>query len=200
MSRRQLFATGTSNPQEARQEYISSYALALWSLGAAGKEVVKSGPRWQRILDGGLASINWLKTNPDWQGICMAENEVGTRMPTRRATADYIKWKIGLTENRPPSVISEQRQQTATERTKASTSDNKPHPGPPPRWQSFRIPMLGLCHHTVPGPNRIGTQTGAPPLSAPTPDPWTYTGPKGQGGSHSSSLVWRSILGPGWPR
>lgn len=113
---------GDLKPQEARQEYISSYALALWALGAVGKAAINASPRWQSTLDGGLTSINWLKTNPDWQGICMAENEVVTRMPTRRATADYIKWKIGLTDNRPHSVISEQRQQTAAARAKASTS------------------------------------------------------------------------------
>ena len=110
---------GDIKPQEARQDYISSYALALWALGDAGKVVINSSPQWRQTVDGGISRINWLKTNPDWQGICMAENEVVTRMPTRRATSDYIKWKIGLTDSRPPSVISEQRTQNAAERTKA---------------------------------------------------------------------------------
>ena len=110
---------GDIKPQEARQEYISSYALSLWALGAAGKAALASRSQFPDILDG-LARINWLKTSPDWQGICMAENEVVTRMPTRRATADYIKWKIDLTDNRPSSVI-EERQQNAAARTKASS-------------------------------------------------------------------------------
>ena len=102
---------GDIKPQEARQEYVSSYALALWALGAVGRTALAaqvadaaSGSPLADALDG-LAEINWLKTNPDWQGICMAENEVVTRMPTRRATADYIKWKIGLTTERPPTVL-----------------------------------------------------------------------------------------------
>ena len=53
----------------------------------------------------GLLYSDWRKTNPDWQGICMANNEVVTRMPTRRATAIYIMWKLGLEAERPGTVI-----------------------------------------------------------------------------------------------
>ena len=55
-------------------------------------------------------SSNWKKTNPDWQGICMAGNEVVTRAPTRRATANYIKWKLGLETERPEPVIANDQQ------------------------------------------------------------------------------------------
>ena len=65
--------------------------------GAAG--------HWTDVLDG-LRDIDWKKTNPDWQGICMAGNEVVTRVPTRRATANYIKWKLGLETERPEPVIT----------------------------------------------------------------------------------------------
>ena len=116
-------------PQEARREYVSSYALALWALGAAGKEPLKAWlaenidpvDRWTDLLLG-LANIDWLKTNPEWQGICMAEHEVVTRMPTRRATADYIRWKIGLTTERPKSVISDLRMENARLRQSGSIS------------------------------------------------------------------------------
>lgn len=107
-------------PQEARREYVSSYTIALWALGAVGKEPLKAWlaenidpvDRWTDILLG-LANIDWLKTNPEWQGICMAEHEVVTRRQTRQATADYIRWKIGLTTERPKSVISDQRMENA---------------------------------------------------------------------------------------
>ena len=86
---------GDIKPQEARQEYISSYALALWALGEAGKAAIKSGGRWQDTLEG-LTSINWLKTNPDWQGICMAEYEVGH---THANTASHSR--LHQMEDRP---------------------------------------------------------------------------------------------------
>ena len=100
---------GDMKPQEARQEYLSSYALALWALGATGMAALsESNGQWPASLEG-LSSIDWLKSNRDWRGICIAENdEVITRVPTRKATAGYIKWKIGLSDQRPGSVISEQ--------------------------------------------------------------------------------------------
>lgn len=107
---------GHIKPQEARQEYISSYALALWALGTVGKEPLEDSlaentdpvGQWATIFDG-LAMVDWLKTNRGWQGICMLDNEVITRAPTRRATADYLKWKIGLKPEPPERVISEQQ-------------------------------------------------------------------------------------------
>ena len=113
---------GDMKPQEARQEFISSYALALWALGAAGKAVAGAAKQTsgnRADLLGGLREIDWRKSNPDWQGICMAEHEVVTRMPTRRATALYILWKIGLSKQRPTTVISEERRADAVARQKA---------------------------------------------------------------------------------
>ena len=96
---------GDLKPQEARQEYISSYTLALWALGSVGKVAFKeSNGHGLDNLDG-LRDVNWDKKNPDWQGICMTGNEVVTRMPTRRATASYILWKIGLATEQPTAVL-----------------------------------------------------------------------------------------------
>lgn len=116
---------GDMKPQEARQEYLSSYALALWALGATGMAALSEGNGGSATLDG-LSSIDWLKTNPDWRGICMTdENEVITRVPTRKATADYIKWKIGLTDQRPKSVITDQAGQKSSKPGQAGRSSNK---------------------------------------------------------------------------
>ena len=115
-------ANGDTAPQDARREYISSSPLVLWALGAVGNAVSKSAKRanenWADTL-AGLAEIDWRKSNPDWQGICMAEHEVVTRVPTLRATTNYILWKIGLGEERPEPVISETRMGNAAARSKA---------------------------------------------------------------------------------
>ena len=99
-------------PQHARQVYVSSYALSLWALGFAGGAARAAhddaAGHWIEAL-GGLTAIDWRKTNPDWQGICMADNEVVTRAPTRRATAKYIMWKLSLEAERPTSVIADDR-------------------------------------------------------------------------------------------
>jgi DNA sulfur modification protein DndB len=101
---------GDTKASEARQTYVSSYALSLWALGSAGAAARAThtgvAGHWTDTLDG-LRGIDWKKKNPDWQGICMAGNEVVTRVPTRRATANYIKWKLGLEPERPTPVISD---------------------------------------------------------------------------------------------
>ena len=104
---------GDTKAPEARQLYVSSYALSLWALGSAGAAARAAhngavGP-WTDVLDG-LRHIDWKKSNPDWQGICMIGSEVVTRVPTRRATANYIKWKLGLEAERPAPVITEDQQ------------------------------------------------------------------------------------------
>lgn len=119
---------GDTRPQHARQVYVSSYALALWALGFAGAaaRTTHDGASdcWLDLLDG-LSDIDWRKTNPDWQGICMAENEVVTRAPTRRATANYIMWKLGLEADRPATVIAEDRFRRAAERDAQANSQSR---------------------------------------------------------------------------
>lgn len=104
---------GDTKAPEARQQYVSSYALSLWALGSAGAAARADhnggAGCWTDILDG-LRDIDWKKTNPHWQGICMIGNEVVTRVPTRRATANYIKWKLGLEAERPAPVITDDQQ------------------------------------------------------------------------------------------
>ena len=104
---------GDIKAPEARQLYVSSYALSLWALGSAGAAVraAHNGDAgcWTDVLDG-LREIDWRKANSDWQGICMVGNEVVTRVPTRRATANYIKWKLGLEAERPAPVITDDQQ------------------------------------------------------------------------------------------
>ena len=102
---------GDTKPQDARQEYVSSYALSLWALGHAGNAAraahTGTAGHWTDVLSG-LGDINWKKANQEWQGICMLGPEVITRAPTRRATANYIMWKLGLAADRPTRVISDQ--------------------------------------------------------------------------------------------
>ncbi len=88
-------ADGSVKPAMARVEYLSSYALALWAIGSVGHAAgVKIGGDWKARL-APLKAVDWRKTNPEWQGICMSNGEVITRTPTRKATADQLKWKLG---------------------------------------------------------------------------------------------------------
>jgi DNA sulfur modification protein DndB len=98
-------ASGDIKAHEARASYLSSYALALWAIGSAGASAnEQDNSSWSDTMKG-LVDVDWRKSNPDWQGICMAGTEVVTRAPTRRATADYLRWKLDLGP-KPASVLS----------------------------------------------------------------------------------------------
>jgi DNA sulfur modification protein DndB len=88
-------ADGALDPALARQDYISSYAIILWALASAGRTAQGASPDWRTSMQE-LAKLNWLKASEAWQGICMDEDEVVTRQPTRKATAELLRWKMGL--------------------------------------------------------------------------------------------------------
>ena len=96
-------ADGTVEPAAAREDYLSSYAIALWAVGAVGRSAIEQGEAWEFIV-AKLGEIDWLKTNPEWQGICMMGDEVITRQPTRKAMAEQLRWKLGLGP-RPTPVL-----------------------------------------------------------------------------------------------
>lgn len=98
-------AAGTVGPNEARQKYVSVYSLVLWALASTGGTLMAKDPDgWKHTLTG-LAEVDWTKDNPEWQGICMIGHELVTRGPARKATADLLRWKLGLGP-RPRAVLT----------------------------------------------------------------------------------------------
>jgi DNA sulfur modification protein DndB len=94
-------------PAELRAEYICGHAVAFWALGTAGKALLDMYPdaiSWKARL-AHLGEIDWRKTNPDWQGICMLGGDIITRRQTREATSKYIQWKLGILDEKPSQVL-----------------------------------------------------------------------------------------------
>lgn len=99
--------SGELRPAELRAEYICGHAVAFWALGAAGRTLLETYPDtvgWRSRL-AHLSEIDWRKTNPDWQGICMLGGDIITRRQTREATAKYIQWKLGILDEKPQQVL-----------------------------------------------------------------------------------------------
>ena len=101
-------ADGALDPAIARQDYVSSYAIALWAVAAAGRTARENDGDWRPAVEK-VAEVDWLKTNPEWQGICMACEEVVTRQPTRKATAEFLRWKMGLAPKPVPVLEVEEQ-------------------------------------------------------------------------------------------
>lgn len=102
-----MIRDGNLNPPEARAEFIHSHAVAFWALAAAGRDLIAEYPdevNWRARL-AHLREIDWRKDNSDWQGICMLGTDIITRRQTREATAEYIRWHLGLIAEKPGAVL-----------------------------------------------------------------------------------------------
>lgn len=89
-------SSGDLRAIDLRQEKISSHAVVLRALGAAGAELMQADPNgWKnRLLD--LVQVDWQKKNPDWDGVCIVANSVVSNRQARAATKAYIKQRLGL--------------------------------------------------------------------------------------------------------
>lgn len=112
---------GTIRPAEARQNFVSSYQVAVSAVAAAGSAaMVSAGDEW-KVKMAPLKDVDWHKTNPEWQGFVMIGTEVVTRVTTRRALADLLRFKIGVgTQPRPvlngPAMPMKQKPTTSRSR------------------------------------------------------------------------------------
>lgn len=87
---------GILKPVELRQEYIHSHAVMLWAIGAMGQTLISTHPDdWKQKLDA-LRSIDWRRTNKEWQGVAMSGNDVINRRQSRTDTSSFLKLKLGL--------------------------------------------------------------------------------------------------------
>ncbi len=83
-------------PLELRQEFIHTHAVVLWGIGAMGKALIAEHPDdWNKVL-AGLRSIDWRRTNKEWQNVAMQGTDVVNRRQSRVDTASFLKLKLGL--------------------------------------------------------------------------------------------------------
>jgi DNA sulfur modification protein DndB len=100
---------GDLQPPEVRAGYIHCHAVGFWAIAAAGGDLIKRYPDeadWKEHL-AGFSEINWRKDNPEWQGICMLGGDIITRRQTREATANYLRWCLGLISEKPGPVLDD---------------------------------------------------------------------------------------------
>ncbi len=88
--------SGELKPMELRQEFIHTHAVVLWAIGSMGQTLVSVYPDiWEQKLQD-LRTINWRRTNKDWQGLAMQGSDVINRRQSRMDTASYLKRALGL--------------------------------------------------------------------------------------------------------
>ena len=86
--------TGHKLAKALRSESISSHSTVLRALGGLGADLLKEED-WKTRL-GNLSKIDWSRTNPEWQNVCIVANSVVSNRQARVATKTFIKQKLGL--------------------------------------------------------------------------------------------------------
>lgn len=81
---------------ELRQEYIHTHAVVMWGIGAMGQTLLSTYPDdWEGKLSL-FKTIDWRRTNKEWQGKAMSGLDVINRRQNRMDTASFLKVKMGL--------------------------------------------------------------------------------------------------------
>lgn len=88
--------SGDLKPLELRQEFIHTHAVVLWAIGAMGQTLISTNPANWKISLCELRSIDWRRTNREWQGVAMSGHDVVNRRQSRMDTASFLKLKMGL--------------------------------------------------------------------------------------------------------
>lgn len=81
---------------ELRQESLASHATVMRAIGGAGAELMKAHPDgWEERLTA-LQEIDWSKSNPQWEGVCVVAGSVSSNRQSRQATKAFVKRALGL--------------------------------------------------------------------------------------------------------
>ncbi|MDF9813963.1 DNA sulfur modification protein DndB [Streptomyces sp. SPB162] len=84
--------------REARKDYIHSHGIALHALGRIGNSLLRNSdsPKvWQSKLKP-LTSVDWSRTNPDWEGRAMIGGRVSKSHQNLTLTVNYLRHHMKL--------------------------------------------------------------------------------------------------------
>lgn len=81
---------------ELRQDSLASHATVMRAIGGAGAEMMREFPNdWEERLSL-LTKIDWKKSNPEWNGVCIIAGSVSSNRQSRQATKAFVKRSLGL--------------------------------------------------------------------------------------------------------
>ena len=81
---------------EVRRDFIHSHGVVLQAIGRAGSALIRRYPKsWAKKLSV-LASMDWARTNPEWEGRAMIGGRVSKSSQNVSLTCNAIKQRLGL--------------------------------------------------------------------------------------------------------
>jgi DNA sulfur modification protein DndB len=90
-------AAGRVTAPEARERTIATHAVTLRSIGAAGRGLIEQRPDcWASTVSDVFSSLDWSRTNPEWDGVVIVEGDVVNRRQAQRDLTELLRVKLGI--------------------------------------------------------------------------------------------------------
>ncbi|MBI1293690.1 DNA sulfur modification protein DndB [bacterium] len=84
------------NASELRRDYVHCHGVALHALGIAGRTLIETYPETWGDKLAPLAKMDWLRTNPIWEGRAMVRGKMSKAVDHVSLTANAIKQALGI--------------------------------------------------------------------------------------------------------
>jgi DNA sulfur modification protein DndB len=122
-----------THPNELRKKFVHPHGIGWQAIAKATAVIIrKEGYGWRdslpSILPAVLNSVDWQKTNADWQGVAMNGARVNNTGPGVKATAAYILERGGVDASSDPTAQTLMTQLSKTREAARSAVA----PAPPP--------------------------------------------------------------------
>ena len=99
--------SGKETPSKLREEYVFAHGIGWQALAMAAAVIAEEGgASWLPKFEATLKSIDWSKTNRDWQNVCMVGDRMNNTGPGVRSTAGYILAKADMTSDKAKALIN----------------------------------------------------------------------------------------------
>ena len=90
-------ASGRLTGPQARERTISTHAVTLRAIGSAGRTLVTQLPHdWASRLKEVFSATDWSRSNPEWEGVVVADGDVLNRRQNQRDLAELLRVKLGV--------------------------------------------------------------------------------------------------------
>ena len=88
---------GLATSPQVREGTICSHAVTMRAIGAAGRAAIQQLPdAWPSTIRKVFDEIDWSRSNPEWDGVVVADGDVLNRRQNQRDLTELLRVKLGV--------------------------------------------------------------------------------------------------------
>ena len=88
---------GIQTAPAVREYTICSHAVTMRAIGAAGRAAIQQLPdAWASTIGSVFDQIDWSRSNPEWDGVVVADGDVLNRRQNQRDLTELLRVKLGV--------------------------------------------------------------------------------------------------------